>query len=394
MLKLLFYLSVAALSLGQFAAIVKQGEANFYLFDLVVSLFAVYGIIFFLGSTRSLKLPKNLVLFFVFFLVGFLSLLSVYYKYSFHQLLVSGLYLVRFFMYLSSGVVLYNMVLQNLISKNSVYKAFLLSGLFLSLAGFIQLKLLSDFEILNPALGWDPHKNRLASTFFDPNFTGAYLALCLAVLLENFSYLKKLPKGLSSKFYSLYFAVLLIALFMTFSRSAWALFAIIVLIYGLFRFRLWLFLSLVIAFLAYYAVPRVQTRIAGITDPADSASFRVISWENTWEISKRNLVLGVGFNTFRYVQKEYGFLDPDNFYIHSGGGSDSSLMFVLVTTGIIGLSVFLFALASVFLRALASRDGPNVLILAVLSGVMVESLFINSLFYPQILFFIVSLFVI
>ena len=48
MLKYLFYACITALSLGQFSAISKGGGLNIYIFDVIVGLFAVYGLIYFL----------------------------------------------------------------------------------------------------------------------------------------------------------------------------------------------------------------------------------------------------------------------------------------------------------------------------------------------------------
>ncbi|MFC1622168.1 O-antigen ligase family protein, partial [Patescibacteria group bacterium] len=123
-----------------------------------------------------------------------------------------------------------------------------------------------------------------------------------------------------------------------------------------------------------------QTRIAGITDPADSASFRLISWKNTWEIAKDNLLFGVGFNAFKFAQEEHGFLTPDSARKYSATGSDSSLLLVLATTGILGLSVFLFGM---FYPVFAKR---SLFLLIVTMSLFLESQFINSLFFPQILF--------
>jgi O-antigen ligase len=136
---------------------------------------------------------------------------------------------------------------------------------------------------------------------------------------------------------------------------------------------------LIIAFATYFAIPRIQTRVAGITDPADSAHFRLVSWSNTLSIIQDNLLLGVGFNTFRYAQKEYGLVDYSGYESHGASGSDSSLLFVLATTGIFGLMFFLGG----FMQPLFKSK--NLLLKTLIVSLLLESFFINSLFYPQIL---------
>ena len=149
-----------------------------------------------------------------------------------------------------------------------------------------------------------------------------------------------------------------------------------------------MFLALLIAFSAYFAIPRIQTRVAGITDPADSAHFRLISWKNTSEISKDNLFLGVGYNAFKKAQVEYGFLTPDSQKEHSSTGSDSSLLLVLATTGVLGLFIFLIALGY---PLVSSKSLFGVVMFIPL---LLQSSFTNSLFFPQILFLLLLVIVI
>jgi hypothetical protein len=104
------------------------------------------------------------------------------------------------------------------------------------------------------------------------------------------------------------------------------------------------------------------------------------------EIVKDNFLLGVGFNTFRYVQKQYGFLEPGQEEIHSGAGSDSSLLFVFATTGIIGFFVYLVALLFPALEAFLRKKGNWLMVFTLIGAFLLESQFINSLFYPQIMF--------
>jgi hypothetical protein len=386
MLKILFYICVFALSLGQFGAVYKYGGLNVYFFDVAVLVLSVVGVLYFLGVRKSFKLPRSAFLFLFFTFVAMLSFLRVFPLHTYSELLVSGSYLFRWMFYFVAGLVVYNMMEQKnalgkrFISSSEVVRAFVFSAVFVSVGGFIQLLVLPDFTVLPESLGWDPHKNRLASTFFDPNFVGAYLALILAILLFFKVKLELNPK--LPHFFV--FSLITGALVLTFSRSAWLLFAAVSLVYGLFKSRPFLIAALIIAFAAYFAVPRIQTRVSGTTDPADSAHFRIISWKSTWEIAKENLFLGVGFNTFKYAQKDYGFLTSDSLTNHESSGSDSSLLLVLATTGLLG---FVFFAGGLVIPALSSLKNKQWFFVAILGGLLLESQFINSLFYPPILFF-------
>lgn len=387
MLSLLYYVLLLSLTLGQFSALSKSADSNYYLFDLAALLLAFAGTIYFLFGKRKFSLPKYSILFLLFSFAALLSLIVNIPNLPLRELTVSWFYWLRLVVYLSDALIVYNLVSSGGLSREKLIMPFVFSGVLISLIGFIQLVVLPDFTTLDPSLGWDPHKNRLASTFFDPNFTGAYLVICLTLLLHQLF-------GRRLKAWEIISLVIIsAALFLTFSRSAWLMFAVVIFVYGLFKNKYLFVAALVVAFLAYFAVPRVQTRISGITDPADSASLRLVSWKDTWQIAKDNLTFGVGYNTFRYVQFKYGFLDPDTFDVHSGAGSDSSLLFVLATTGVIGLIFYLTALAFPLADAFVRRYDDWLLIVSLIGGLLIESLFINSLFYPQIIFlFLVTLF--
>lgn len=392
MLNLSFYLTILLLSLNQFTSVYKSGESNIYLFDISMIFFSLYGLFYFLLAKKSFKLPKFSFLFIVFTLSALTSLLISYPRFSIEEITISSFYLFRFFIYLLGSIVVFNMIDKKLIIKDRVVDIFILSGVLISIIGFIQLLILSDFTILDPSLGWDPHKNRLASSFFDPNFVGAYFVLCLTLLFDKLYFENDQKKF--NKIHYIYFFILLVALFLTFSRSAWGMFAVVIIIYGLFKSKVLLATAFLVAFMAYFATPRIQTRISGITDPADSASLRMVSWRNTIEIIKDNFLIGVGFNTFRYVQKDYGFLTPETIDTHSGSGSDSSLLFVWATTGLLGLVIYLTALLFHIYESMVKSYSGKLIILSIVLGLLLESLFINSLFYPQIMFlFLTMLFI-
>ncbi len=369
-------------------SISKKGGFNFYLFDIVVVIFAFFGLAVFLLIKRSFRIPKYSYLFIIFSLICFSSLLLASASLSTEEILVSSFYLIRFVIYLLAGIVVFNVVDKKYLTSRKILSVFIISGLFLAFSGFIQLIFLPDFTVLDPILGWDPHKNRLASTFFDPNFLGAYFVLCLVILLERFYPFKNTISYPVGKFEIFSLITILVALVFTFSRSAWGMFGIIVLVYGLFRSKKLLITAVLVMFLTYFAVPRIQTRISGITDPADSAAFRLVSWGNTVKVIKDNYWTGVGFNSFRYAQRDYGFLTPDQDESHSGSGSDSSLLFVFATTGILGVLTYFLALLFPLYDSFKTRYSNWLIILSSLIGILMESQFINSLFYPQIMFFL------
>jgi hypothetical protein len=83
------------------------------------------------------------------------------------------------------------------------------------------------------------------------------------------------------------------------------------------------------------------------------------------------------------------YIGPQSFESHACSGSDSSLLFILTTTGIIGFMAFAF---SIFRIRGFIQHSSNYLLLAVsFIALLVHSLFSNSMFYPWIMGWMVIL---
>lgn len=381
LVKLLFYLLLITLPLGQLGRIpIAGGNVNLYFPDILIPVIIFVWLGYALAIRKKLDLPplSNFI-----FLFGFVALISLINGKRFigtGEFLVSSMYLIRWVMYAGIYFVVWDLPEAD---KKRIVSLLIFSGVVLALAGFVQLVVLPDFTTLDPSLGWDPHRNRLASTFFDPNFSGAYLVLTLTLIIS-----RMLLGSPSLKLRGVFEgAVVFGALILTFSRSAWLMFAVSIGVLGVLKSRKLVILALVTFLAAYALVPRVQTRIAGGVDPDDSARARIVSWKDTLEIVQDSPLIGVGFNAFRYAQERhglFGFRDPLGG--RAGAGSDSSLLLVLATTGVVGLACFLL----LGFRALwpVWTGGLNPVSLAVLAGfagLLVGSNFINSLFYPWIM---------
>jgi len=386
-IKIILVLLFLSLPLGQFGRLpFLQGSFNFYLQDLAVFILVVSGFSYLIVKG---KLRKSLIdtIFFAGLVFVVWALITLIYNsqwLNIDQNLLGFSYWARFLLYFAVYFVLcrlYSVDGKDL--KEFLISLTIISGLIIAVAGFIQLALLPDLSVLWLS-GYDPHRNRLVSTFLDPNFTGAFLVLTLNLVFSRFTF-----RSLRQYFFV---AVLLIALILTFSRSAWLMFTISIFLFGIFRSRKLLFLSLLVGFLAYFLIPRIQTRVAGITDPDDSAKLRFVSWGRTLTIAKDHLGLGVGFNNFRASQEEYGFFDyniPEGG--RAGGGSDSSLLLVLATTGLIGFflyAVFYLSIVGASLSAAAKGESLALGLFISMIGLLLESNFINSLFFTPILLWI------
>ncbi len=379
-------LAFLLLTLGQLVNFKLYGlsSTSFYLFDVYLLSCGLVSILYLVSNYNHVIITRVTFLFLFFTLIASFSLVSNNVVNTYADLAFQAFYLIRWVSYFTTAVFIGHLIRSRLLSVRYIYKQSILSAVFLVLAGFLQLYLLPDFTVLDPIFGWDPHKGRLASTFFDPNFVAAYIVVALTICLGLFYYQNYTV--FSKKTLGGMFVLLCIGLLLTFSRSGWGMFVIVMSIFGVLKYRMLLVYSAVLALLAYVAVPRVQTRLAGITDPSDSAHYRLISWTNALEVYKSSPVIGVGFNAYREVQKDLSYIVPGSDGGNAGAGTDSSILFVLATTGLVGAGLFSLGYLSAIARHSTKWRTGGLIPAAVLLSLLFESNFINSLFYPQILF--------
>jgi len=92
------------------------------------------------------------------------------------------------------------------------------------------------------------------------------------------------------------------------------------------------------------------------------------------------------------VQVQYGFMEDSQ--EHSASGSDSSLLTIWVTTGLVGLLAYAWLLIALIREAWRTwRDktiprlwqGFGVGLVGAWAALLVHSVFINSLLYPHIM---------
>ena len=96
----------------------------------------------------------------------------------------------------------------------------------------------------------------------------------------------------------------------------------------------------------------------------------------------RSPLFGWGFNTLRFIRNQQS--DIDATLLHSAGGFHNSWLTLLVTTGIFGLSTYVFIWIRLIKKTKPKNGYPSLLLVS-LTAVFVHSLFDNSLFYPQVM---------
>lgn len=357
---------------------------GFLLVDLFVPIFVAAWILQKALKKELPKFPHTLLPAFLFVGIGLASLLLNSGEMSAGEFVAAAFYGVRWAGFYFLSVIVFN---QNKTEKNVTLWMLVVFTLLLVIAGFIQLKIMPDFTSLED-LGWDPHQNRLLSTWFDPNFVGGFLAFIIPVILGA-----ALDRKTLRKFLLPVVAVAVVALVLTLSRSAYLALITALIVFGLFR-SVKLLAGLGIALVLLTAVlPPVQDRFFSLIDsiksvssetytlPDASSRLRFESWDEAYQLFLDKPILGQGYNRYKYAALDLGTLKDLN--IHSASGSDSSLLNILATTGIIGFLPFLSVYLILAIQAWKHRKNAYALgFLAGLSGLFIHCIFVNSLLFP------------
>jgi len=324
--------------------------------------------------------------YFIFPVTGFISLLINLSWLTPHDFLTSFLYGLRWISYVG----LFFAILQIDESFRKKIITFLtIDGIVILLIGYIQFFMYPSLRNLY-YLGWDEHLYRMFSSFLDPNFAGAFFVLYLffiaGLLFAGFkTYSKK----------RIVFTILLLiatlgAVLLTYSRSALLMLIVSGIVFFILiqkrKFILYL-LGLILVFIIilspYFYIENLNLfRMA-------STIARFQTTEHVLQIIQANPILGVGFDSYRYAQLKYHFISPNpQIQAHSASGDDTSLLFVLATTGIIGLVSYCYLWFRLFKDAanIYKKNTFALIFIASAAGLFINAIFNNTLFYSEIMF--------
>ena len=380
LLSIFLLLSILA---GELIKFPLSGNLGPTLLDLAVFLLSLIGIIKLKFKLKKPPLSLNLGLLFV--LVCLLSLIFTPLHLQAIEYLVSFSYTVRFLLYLIFALVLFTGAFPNV--KKNISQTLMFSGVGIAILGLLQFIFLPDLSFLQSS-GWDPHYFRTVSTFLDPNFAGAFFVLTLMLLIRHsrclFCHSRECGNLIKNKI--LIFIPVYLALLTTFSRSSYAMFLFSGLTLSFLKKSKTLFFSILLLFLllllGFQIYAQLVAKPRGV-DRAQSASFRLDTWQDGLEIFRKSPILGVGFNAYKYAVREYNLENKQFLGSRGSSTNDSSLLYTLATTGIVGLVIYIF-----FLLSLVKRSKNNQLLMAAIIGLLPHSFFANSLFYPFILIWI------
>lgn len=361
-LKLLFLILFLVFPFGQLARLpLGIPSVNLYLHDLVIGLILLIWFGQHFLKKKKFKLPPLSKPIFGFIAAAFLSLLLAASQRQPGEIFIGSLYLLRWLAY--AGI--YFVVYENSWLHGWILKWLIAAGVTSAFLGLLQYAFLPDTRFLYYS-GWDDHYYRVIGTFLDPGFTGIIYVLALILIVVKFWDKKTILYSLSS--------ILYLSLALTYSRSAYLAYLAGMGIIA-FKKKAPKFFAVILSLflITVFLLPRPSSEGVQL-ERRTSVLARVGNWQQSWQIIKDHPIFGVGFNFYRYSQRDYGFLGEDWQTSHAGAGADSSLLSVLATTGIVGFIFYLWLL----------WEMTKICPIATLA-LIVHSFFNNSLFYPWIM---------
>ncbi len=372
---ILFFCSLLA---GPLGGITIFSGVTVYLHDVILCALLVTGIL--TSGERKKYAPVLLYPILSFFGIGLLSLVVNYSRFTPIEIVQSSLYLWRWGAY----ALLYIILVRRLSQSSIIFGGLYGFGTALSVFGFVQYLLYPELRNLS-YLGWDPHLYRLFSTLLDPNFTGIIIVLTLCSGMYLWS-------GTKKTWISLMQIINLVALYLTYSRSSHLALIIASVVYALYykKWKMILCIALFIVALVYIPKPGGKTLLLS---RMDSTISRIENWQDSLHIIEKSPILGNGFNTLRFIQKMPRPLADGELVSRARSGVDSSILFLLATTGILGLTSYgwiVWKTVNFFRQYKKLKDYSGVLLVSFVA-VTVHSMFVNSLVYPWVMIWLWAL---
>ncbi len=369
---ILLILCFFVLTLGEIPRLSINGFGSIRILDIIV-VFTVISSLFVFPSKLFSSFPIKIFLIFV--LVNLVSLTVSYFSLKL-EVLTGLIHFLRLLIYFGLYPSVYLFIQK--VSKAKLIDIIVLVGGFISVLGFIQLIVIPDIGFL-AQYGWDPHRNRMVSTWLDPNFLSGFLIISLAALLSQ------LNSKLNSKDRKIaqisLLTIIVFGILLTFSRSGLVSLAVLVFLVGIRFYRKTLIVSMLAMVIVALSFAPIRVRLLGIINPDITASARLISWSESIKIGAKSPIIGIGYNNYSYYKNNVNNIEQKN----SSFGADSSILLIFSTTGILGLISFIGLFIYSIIKGFRRKTKESYIFSSIILALIIGSNFNNLLLYPLII---------
>ncbi len=350
-----------------------NSQIGCYFHDVIIVLILAS---WFIKKIKSGKLPKCGRIekaIFAFWLTALISFLLNCPQRRLGEILIASFYLLRWGSYAG----LYWVIKETAGLKEKVFKWLIGAGTAAAALGLIQYFIFPDLRLLTAA-GWDPHLYRVVGTYLEPGFAGLIFVLTIILIINQLAFINADKEKKIKKFLWLLLAICYLAMALTYSRSAYLAYILGMTTIAIFKKSLKFFLLVISVFLlTLFLLPRPAGEGVNLTRQVSFWS-RWQSWQQGFLIFRQKPIFGVGFNFYRYAAGNRSFS-------HAGAGTDNSFIFVLATTGILGLVFYSRLLLVIIKDKFLTATSFSLAIGASLVALISHSLFNNSLFYAWVM---------
>ncbi len=316
-----FFLAGQFVRIELFNKIVNGYGQEFFIAAYVLYSFYTYRFIPFVSLVKR----KSVLFIFFTFVFSFLFSFS---QFSVVENSISFLFPLRIALYLCFGVYLYYSVKQKKDTSVFIRSLLYTTSIILLITTAIQYVFFTNLWGLYSA-GWDPHAHRTYVTFLD-----VYVAA--AIFGSFFFYWIQKRKWI-------FVALFLLALILSFSRSAYLalIFSVFV---ALFPKKKWREFIVILNFFVILVllVPKPFGEGVHLFRTA-SISSRIRDYTNAVSLWKNKPILGYGYNRIRFAKEKTGVIRIDD-TSHAASSFHSSYAIILVSMGLLGLIFFVFLL--------------------------------------------------
>lgn len=276
----------------------------------------------------------------------------------------AGFYVVRWWIYAVYGFFFWRWSQKGFISIAGLLN---FVGLAWLVGGIIQYLWFPDLRFLK-WYGWDDHYFRMTGLLFDPNFFGLLLVLFgLWIVFKHNRWVRIVGGG-----------VVMTAVLATYSRASYVvgLMVGLVVLWSLVKRYRWMVLAgMGCIIMAWWLVaPRVGGEGVNLLRTY-SVESRLHSWKTAGLVWQESPLIGIGYNRYRVYMEQARLVESIPYH---PSAPDNSFLFVLVTSGIVGMVIWLWLLL-VWWQTVNFGGRLS------LAAILIHSLFNNSFFLPFVL---------
>jgi len=369
--KISFYISLIFFGLGQMGRVfIPAQPIYFYLYEIpfVISLFLLIIRYKFAPFDKNNKISTLTILFLGWLVISFIFPFA---KYSLLENGIAFLYLLR----LTSYLLFFIYFTHHFKEKNKqkiLQVPILIFSIWIIFSSFVQYFLYPNIGNI-AYLGWDPHLMRVVGVFLEP-------PLSVTIYFLIFIYFASLWFS-QKKWYQAVLSVAgVILLLLTYSRGGLIGFGPVLILLSLKTKKILIGILLIVSLLILiFSLSNSKVESLNLLRTT-SISSRIEDYQEGFDIWQKSPISGIGYNRIRFEKSKFVdmvFLEDYN-PSHGITSFHSSFLTILVSTGVLGLLVYLTILFQIARK--------NFYWMSIVLFLSIVSIFDNVLLHPFTLF--------